>query len=89
MSAVDSQEGWHNHLKESQEVSEKSWWTAFWLSLLFGYFGVDRFYLGNGVLGFFKVVSFGGGGILWLLDLVFLLMNRMKDGDGRLVKRPF
>jgi TM2 domain-containing membrane protein YozV len=29
------------------------------LSLTFGYFGIDRFYIGNIILGIFKLIAFG------------------------------
>jgi TM2 domain-containing membrane protein YozV len=59
---------------------------TFWFSLLLGFFGADRFYLGSYLLGFIKAVSFGGFGVWWIIDLTLLLTNGIKDSDGRLVK---
>jgi len=48
----------------------KSQITALSLSVLFGLFGADQFYLGYAWLGFFKLITFGGFGIWYLFDIV-------------------
>jgi len=62
---------------------------AFLLSFFFGFLGADRFYLGYGVLGLLKLCTFGGLGIWVCYDLVMLLLGKMKDSDGKILKRPF
>jgi TM2 domain-containing membrane protein YozV len=47
----------------------KSQLTAFILSLFFGIFGVDQFYLGWPLWGTLKLVTLGGGGLWYLFDL--------------------
>ena len=44
------------------------------LSLTFGYFGVDRFYIGNIILGILKLITFGGFFIWTIIDW-FLIMG--------------
>ena len=39
------------------------------LSVFFGHFGVDRFYVGDIGLGIVKLLSLGGFGIWWIIDL--------------------
>lgn len=63
-------------------VSNKSFLTAWLLSLLLGVFGVDRFYLGKVGTGILKLVTIGGLGIWALVDLILILTNKMRDKQG-------
>ncbi len=42
------------------------------LSILTGTWGVDRFYLGDIGLGVIKLITCGGCGIWWLIDLILI-----------------
>ncbi|MDP3277025.1 MAG: NINE protein [Deltaproteobacteria bacterium] len=55
---------------------------AFLLSLFAGYFGADRFYLGQTGLGIAKLLTGGGCGIWALVDTVLIGMGKMKDAQG-------
>ena len=44
----------------------------FGLNVFVGYFGVDRFILGQPIVGVLKLISFGGCG-LWILVDIFLI----------------
>jgi hypothetical protein len=63
-------------------LSNKSFLTAWLLSLLLGVFGVDRFYLGKVGTGILKLVTLGGFGIWALADLILILTNKMRDKQG-------
>jgi TM2 domain-containing membrane protein YozV len=52
------------------------------LSALGGCFGMDRFYLGHIVLGIFKLLTFGGLGIWWIIDIILIAANKVRDADG-------
>ncbi|MBX3116377.1 MAG: TM2 domain-containing protein [Cryobacterium sp.] len=53
------------------------------LSLFFGFFGADRFYLGKTGTAVLKLLTFGGAGIWWLIDLVLVLIGAQRDRFGR------
>ena len=61
----------------------KDWTVALILSVLLGTFAVDRFYLGYVGLGILKLVTLGGCGIWWLVDVILIAMNKLPDAQGR------
>ena len=52
--------------------------TMLLISILVGEFGVDRFMLGETGLGIAKLLTLGGCGIWWVIDM-FTVSNRTKD----------
>lgn len=56
----------------------KSTLTAIILSVLVGYLGIDRFYLGHVGLGIAKLITCGGLGIWTIVDW-FLIMDAAKS----------
>jgi len=50
----------------------KNWVAALILSILVGSLGVDRFYMGYIGTGILKLITFGGFGIWWLIDLILI-----------------
>lgn len=83
------QEGWLHSLKQNADRSEANWWVTFSLSLTLGWAGADRFYLNSPVLGSLKLVTGGGLAVWWLIDLILLCTNQMRDDNGGIVRRPF
>lgn len=56
------------------------------LSILLGYLGVDRFYLGHYWMGALKLLTAGLFGIIWLLDL-FIIMGEADNVNRRTAAR--
>ena len=55
------------------------------LSILAGTLGVDRFYMGDIGLGIGKLLTGGGCGIWWLIDLIFIVTNQFTDDEGQIL----
>ncbi|WP_437584268.1 TM2 domain-containing protein [Paramicrobacterium sp. CJ85] len=66
----------------TQPHSTKSFLVTWLLSYFLGIFGVDRFYLGKVGTGILKLVTFGGAGIWWLVDLILVLTGNQRDKQG-------
>ena len=69
-----------------ENVSNKSWVLLLLLSIFLGSLGIDRFYLGKVGTGILKLITFGGLGLWWLIDIIFIVMGRMRDSSGLAVK---
>ena len=61
---------------------EKSYVVTLLLSYFFGMFGADRFYLGKTRSATWKLLTLGGFGYWWLIDLVLTLFGRQRDQWG-------
>ena len=62
---------------------DRSWAVALLLSVLLGPLGADRFYLGYGGTGVLKLLTCGGFGLWWVIDVLLLLTNGLPDAAGR------
>jgi len=71
----------------SVETSDKDWMTTLLLSILLGVLGVDRFYTGHMGLGVLKLLTGGGCGIWWLIDLIKIITGSFVDGDGKVIAK--
>jgi TM2 domain-containing membrane protein YozV len=67
--------------------SEKDYLATLLLSIFVGMLGVDRFYLGNVGTGILKLVTLGGLGIWFVLDIFLIATKQMKDSEGKIVDK--
>lgn len=65
----------------------REWLVALLLSIFLGTLGVDRFYLGQVGLGILKLCTFGGCGIWYLIDIILIATNSVKDSRGRVLAK--
>lgn len=56
--------------------------TALILAIFLGNLGIDRFYLGYTGMGIVKLLTFGGFGIITIIDLVKILTDKLPDAQG-------
>jgi TM2 domain-containing membrane protein YozV len=66
---------------------QKSWMITLLLAIFAGYLGVHRFYTGHTLLGVLQLVTCGGFGIWQWVDVIFILMGKYTDAQGRPLAR--
>lgn len=71
----------------SRAKGGKDWLVALLLSVFLGGLGVDRFYLGYIGLGILKLITAGGLGVWWLIDVILIATNKLTDSEGKELTR--
>ena len=66
-------------------VSPKSFVATWMFAWLLGGLGVDRFYLGKIGTGILKLITFGGFGVWFLIDLILVMTGKQRDRQGRML----
>lgn len=66
----------------AQQPEQKDFMVALLLSIFLGTLGVDRFYMGYVGLGILKLITGGGCGIWWLVDVILIATKSLKDANG-------
>jgi TM2 domain-containing membrane protein YozV len=62
------------------------WLAALLLCIFFGVFGIHRFYLGRIGTGILMLITLGGLGIWYVVDLILIIVGQLRDHDGNFVK---
>ncbi|MGY4884291.1 MAG: TM2 domain-containing protein [Nanobdellota archaeon] len=68
--------------KKSNSKHEKkvNWVLTLVMSIIFGGLGVDRFIMGHIGLGILKLITLGGCGVWWLVDLILIATKHKFEG---------
>jgi TM2 domain-containing membrane protein YozV len=67
----------HHYHPKKRKVN---WVLTLVLSILFGGIGVDRFIMGQVGLGLLKLITFGGCGVWWLIDIILIATKYNFEG---------
>ncbi|MFV0501019.1 MAG: NINE protein [Bacteroidales bacterium] len=62
------------------------WLITLLLCVFLGVFGVHRFYNGHYLTGFLQLITAGGLGIWYLIDLVFIILGQFRDKEGNYIR---
>lgn len=66
-----------NNPKKNKKVN---WILTLIMSIVFGGLGVDRFLMGHVGLGILKIITFGGCGIWWIVDIILIATKYEFEG---------
>lgn len=69
-----------------EEKSDKDWLAVVLFCFFIGSLGIHRFYVGKPGTGILMILTFGGFGIWWLIDLIMIVTENFTDGQGRRVR---
>lgn len=62
----------NNTSANSSGGKQVNWVLTLILSIFLGQLGIDRFIMGQVGLGILKLITFGGFGIWWLIDVIMI-----------------
>ena len=69
------------------EMGDKDWLTTLLLCIFFGYLGIHRFYTGHTGIGVIQLLTGGGCGVWYLIDLIYIIIGKYKDANGSYLYR--
>jgi hypothetical protein len=76
-----------NNINPSGSETNSRWLTLLLLSIFLGELGVDRFFVGKIGTGILKLVTLGGCGVWWIIDLIMVATNKFTDSDGNVITK--
>ncbi len=77
--------GYPNTRRVNKEKEDR-WVIALVFCAIFGYLGIHRFYTGNIATGVLMLLTGGGCGVWYLIDIVMIACNTYTDGEGKTLK---
>jgi TM2 domain-containing membrane protein YozV len=74
-------------MMDGSNISPKSRLVTLLLCFFLGGFGAHRFYVGKMGTGVLMLLTLGGFGIWYLVDLIMIIVGSFRDQQGRVVYR--
>ena len=74
-------------LNSSTTTSTTDWLTLFLLTFFVGVLCVHRFYVGKIGTGFLMLLTLGGLGVWFLVDLILVVTGQFTNKDGQKIPR--
>lgn len=56
------------------------------LCFFLGFLGAHRFYVGKNKSGFLMLITLGGLGVWYLIDLITIVFGKFRDRKGKVIK---
>ena len=70
---------------EKSEPGDKDFITTLLLCIFLGGLGVHRFFVDKMGTGVLMLVTLGGLGIWWVIDIILIVTNSFEDSEGRVI----
>ena len=74
-------------LNSTSSKTSTDWLTLFLLTFFFGVLGVHRFYTGKIGTGFLMLITLGGFGIWFLVDLILVVTGQFTNKEVQKIPR--
>ena len=74
-------------LNSASSTTSKDWLTLFLLTFFVGILGVHRFYTGKIGTGFLMLITLGGFGVWFLVDLILVVTGQFTNKEGQKIPR--
>ena len=74
-------------LSSTSSTTSTDWLTLFLLTFFVGVLGVHRFYTGKIGTGFLMLITLGGFGIWFLVDLILVVTGQFTNKEGQKIPR--
>ena len=74
-------------LSSTSSTNSTDWLTLFLLTFFVGVLGVHRFYTGKIGTGFLMLITLGGFGVWFLVDLILVVTGQFTNKEGQKIPR--